>query len=68
MIDYTFKFPDEATAVSLLQGIVNVDIIGTIIQNDIPQQGWHVNVRSPVELPELVQYLVTPLTPIRVWF
>lgn len=58
-----------------------IDIIGTIYkatgkvlktqEGDVPEMapvpGWHVNVRTDEEAPELEQYAVTPTTPERVW-
>lgn len=59
-----------------------VDVIGTVYKptgkmlktpdGEVPEMkpvpGWHVNVRSETELPELEQYRVFPATPVRVWF
>jgi hypothetical protein len=43
-----------------------IDEIGTIIKDDIPRSGWHVNFAG--EPPEAwQQYLVTPQHPARVW-
>ena len=33
----------------------------------IPVAGWHANVRHTDEAPELEQYQVFPVTPVRVW-
>ena len=54
---------------------VNVSVIGTIYAKppvDAPEgyvpvalEGWHVNVRA--NAPELEQYQVFPLAPMRVW-
>lgn len=58
-----------------------VDVIGTIykgsgnviqteegpIEEMVPVDGWHVNVRHPEECPELDPYRVTPITPVRDW-
>jgi hypothetical protein len=32
-----------------------------------PTEGWHVNVRTTGDVPELEQYRTYPSTPIRVW-
>lgn len=58
-----------------------IDIIGTIYkatgkviktdEGDVPEMapvpGWHVNVRTDEEVPELEQWQVFPGTPDRVW-
>lgn len=80
MIDYSLKFPDEATALTVLGtpetlACPNTDIIGTIYRNTgtdeepimSPTEGWHVNVRTAEEAPELEAYRVFPVTPVRVW-
>lgn len=59
----------------------NIDVIGVIhkptgkmIESDgieypemAPIDGWHVNVRSTEQHPELEAYATTPTTPVRVW-
>jgi hypothetical protein len=43
-----------------------IDEVGTIVKDDIPRSGWHVNYAG--EPPEAwQQYLVTPQHPARVW-
>lgn len=43
-----------------------IDEIGTIVKDDIPRSGWHVNYAG--EPPDAwQQYLVTPEHPARVW-
>lgn len=44
----------------------NISIIGTIVKNEVALEGWHVNVRAGAS-PELGQYQVFPLVPMRVW-
>jgi hypothetical protein len=51
-----------------------VDVIGVIYEpSEDPEvapaaiPGWHANVRSTTEAPELEQYQVFPVTPVRVW-
>jgi hypothetical protein len=73
MIDYSLKFIDEAQALAVLfdgetPRYQNIDIIGTIYREDGTQsEGYHVNVRTFEEAPELVAYQVFPVTPVRVW-
>lgn len=73
MSDYQLKFVDEAQAMSVLfdgetQRYQNTDVIGTIYRADgTASDGWHVNVRTDIEAPELDAYAVFPLTPVRVW-
>ena len=80
MPDYSLKFVDEAQAMSVLfdgetQRYANTDIIGTIYRNVGTDEepvmeataGFHVNVRTDAEAPELDAYAVFPLTPVRVW-
>lgn len=46
----------------------NIDVIGTIYREDGTQSdGYHVNVRTFEEAPELEAYRVYPVTPVRVW-
>ena len=61
---------------------LNTDVIGVIyratgevVANDgvevalvKPTTGYHVNVRTVDEAPELEAYRVYPVTPVRVWF
>lgn len=58
-----------------------IDVIGVVYEptgNMIPTEygdtpemisvaGWHANVRHTDEAPELEQYQVFPVTPVRVW-
>jgi hypothetical protein len=73
MIDYSLKFTNEAQALAVLfdgetPRYQNTDIIGTIYREDGTQsEGYHVNVRTSEEAPELGAYQVFPLTPVRVW-
>lgn len=81
-MDYYLKFQDEAQANSVLEGIeASIDTLGIIYkptgimlqgeQGEYPEMapidGWHVNVRSVEEIPELEPYNTNPLTPMRVW-
>ena len=75
MIDYYLKFSDEETANSVLFTLVddeevanyqNISIIGVIVKDEVALEGWHVNVRADAS-PELEQYQVFPLVPMRVW-
>lgn len=68
MFDYTLIFPDEAQATAVLYDgetplYPAIDTIGTIEG----ATGWHVNVRTDTEAPELEVYQVFPETPVRVW-
>lgn len=45
---------------------VNISVIGVITKDEVALEGWHVNVRADVS-PELEQYQVFPLAPMRVW-
>ena len=69
MIDLCLKFPSEAEAtLALFDGetpkYAAIDVIGAIEG----AEGWHVNVRHGVEMPELAAWVVMPATPARVWF
>ncbi len=80
MIDYSLKFVDAAAAMTVLMDGENLrypatDIIGTIWRNTGTEElpvvedtpGFHVNVRTTEEVPELEEYRVFPVTPVRVW-
>jgi len=80
MTDYSLKFTSEAQATAVLYDAEtprypNIDQIGTIYRNvGTPEEpvmeataGYHVNVRTEVEAPELDAYAVFPVTPVRVW-
>lgn len=73
MTDYTLKFPDEPSATAALftdgtPNYPNTDVIGTITRADgTVSAGWHVNVRTEAEAPELEAYRVFPAAPVRVW-
>jgi hypothetical protein len=73
MFDYSLKFSDEAQATAVLfdgetPRYQNTDVIGTIYRDDGTQSdGYHVNVRTSEDAPELVPYQVFPVTPVRVW-
>lgn len=73
MFDWSLKFVDEAQANSVLYDgenlrYANTDVIGTIYREDGTQSdGYHVNVRTFEDAPELVAYQVFPVTPVRVW-
>jgi hypothetical protein len=72
MIDYALKFPDVAAATAALfdgetARYLATDIIGVIVNEEGPTEGWHVNVRHTEEAPELEQWRVYPETPVRVW-
>lgn len=59
-----------------------VDVVGVIYkptgkviatdEDDVPEmaplEGWHVNVRTKDEAPDLEAYRVHPTSPVRVWF
>ena len=45
---------------------VNISVIGIITKDEIAQEGWHVNVRAEAS-PELEQYQIFPVAPMRVW-
>lgn len=45
---------------------VNISVIGVITKDEVALEGWHVNVRAEAS-PELEQYQVFPLAPMRVW-
>jgi hypothetical protein len=69
MMTLHLRFPDEATALSALDGMtdrgVTVDIIG-----EIPETaGWHVNLRgeSDEDRAALAAYVVNPPEPYRVF-
>lgn len=69
MIDLCLKFPSEAEALlALYDGETPkyqaVDLIGAIEG----ATGYHANVRHGAEAPELDSWVVTPVTPARVWF
>jgi hypothetical protein len=77
-----YKFPTRAHFRSLAEaeGLITedgelitashshaIDEVGTIVKDDIPSSGWHVNYAG--EPPEAwTQYLVTPQWPARVFF
>lgn len=73
MIDLYLKFPDEQTAIDVLNGNTNsIDIIGTIYKQIdsntvVPLDGWHVNIRGDFDPAPLSIYSVQPVTPIRTW-
>ena len=78
---YCYKFPTRTQfrALAEAEGLVTaegelitashshaIDEIGTIVKDDVPRSGWHVNYAG--EPPEAwAQYLVTPQHPARVW-
>ena len=71
MIDYYLKFASEEEATAVLYteetaNYANISVIGTIVKNEVAQEGWHVNVRAESS-PELEQYRVFPAVPMRVW-
>ena len=82
MIDLCLKFANKAAADSALYTTqFYTDDNGTEIEAVMPKyqgvdmigtiegvEGWHVNVRHGVEMPELAAWVVSPLTPARVWF
>lgn len=70
-IDYYLKFSDEAAAMEVLYKdelplYSNISVIGVITKDEVALEGWHVNVRAEAS-PELEQYQVFPLAPMRVW-
>lgn len=48
-------------------GRVITDAGGFEYAETAPIEGWHVNVRSTDELPELAAFSVIPRHPVRVW-
>lgn len=73
MIDYYLRFPDEATANSVLMDgdtlrYSNTDVIGVIYdQNGVELKGWHVNIRTNEDDKKLEKYKIEVNTPIRIW-
>lgn len=80
MIDYSLKFSDSVAAMEVLLDGENLrypatDIIGTIMRNTGTEEepvmeatpGFHVNVRTAEEVPDLEPFRVYPVTPVRVW-
>jgi hypothetical protein len=75
----TMKVSDRDTLVDLLTPkFHNASTIGIVYKatgaldtegNPVmqPTEGWHVNVRTTEDVPELEQYRTYPSTPIRVW-
>jgi hypothetical protein len=79
---HCFKFPTRThfRALAKAEGLITeegelitashshaIDEIGTIVKDDIPRSGWHVNYAG--EPPEAwEEYLVTPQHPARVFF
>jgi hypothetical protein len=83
MNNYYLKFASELAAAAVLYTAesqakyANISVIGVISKptgkvdaEGIPVmaalEGWHVNVRADVS-PELEQYQVFPVSPVRVW-
>lgn len=81
-MDYQLRFDTEAQALATLYDgetprYPNIDQIGTIYRllpaadGEEPKleatAGYHVNVRTVDDAPELEAYQVFPLTPVRVW-
>jgi hypothetical protein len=80
MIDYTLKFPDEQTAMAVLEPFVqthSIDVIGIIYQptgrmleNEVLEMeqiaGWHVNVRGP-QIDAFSEYEIVVKNPVRRW-
>lgn len=79
-MDYQLRFPSEAQALEVLYDgetprYPNIDQIGTIYRNtgtdEEPKleatEGYHVNVRTVDDAPELDASAVFPQTPVRVW-
>jgi len=48
-------------------GHILTDEDGTQYYENIPIPGYHVNIRSTVEQPDLAAYDTAPTTPMRVW-
>ena len=76
MIDYYLKFADEAEANAVLYAdeqlnYRNIDVLGVLYTDDLPLDGWHVNVRvvDGEDGSKLESFKVNPepLTWRRVW-
>ena len=83
MIDYTLKFPDEATAINLLEQFTqthSIDVIGTIYKptGEIStNEDGEFPITAPIEgwhvnvrgpeATELEMFSVEAKTPVRVW-
>lgn len=77
--DLMLRFPDEAAADALLytgEGedkrplFQNIDVIGVITEDEVPLDGWHVNVRlvdGAEDGAALEPFRVYPANPVRVW-
>jgi hypothetical protein len=84
MIKTCLVFESEEQATTVLEELetVAVDVVGVIYKPtgetvmtegfEVPLMaaipGWHVNVITETELPELVPFTVVPNNPVRVWF
>lgn len=62
------RFLDEAEAAARLADYTPVarDDVGSVVQDDVPQPGWHVNLMVEGALPWALQpFVVTPAAPYR---
>lgn len=81
MTDYLYKFPDEATAQSVLADYYDsetgwkltgegfaLDPVGVLVDGETTLDGWHVNLRVTDDRPDPAgEYAVTPTMQRRVW-
>jgi len=81
MTDYLYKFPDEATAQSVLADYYDaengwkltgtgfaLDPVGVLVDDETTLDGWHLNLRVMDDRPDPAsEYAVTPTQQRRVW-
>lgn len=80
MTDYLYKFPDEATAQSVLADYYDengwkltgegfaLDPVGVLVDGETVLDGWHLNLRVMDDRPDPASdYAVTPTQQRRVW-
>ena len=80
MTDYLYKFPNEATAQTVLADYYGedgwklagegfaLDPVGVLVDDETTLDGWHLNLRVMDDQPDPAgEYAVTPTRQRRVW-